>query len=119
MNDQYDVIVVGGGQAGLATAHHLRRHHLRFLVVDAAPELGHAWRTRWDSLRLFTPAEHDGLPGLPFPAPAGSHPIADAVRSVASVLSPTVGPVEWGVSVKLEIAWGRDLTHDVDIVVSR
>jgi hypothetical protein len=52
-------------------------------------------------------------------APVGSHPIADAVRTVASALSPTVGPVEWSVAVKLEIAWGRDLTHDVDIVVSR
>ncbi|HEV7557344.1 MAG TPA: hypothetical protein VGO00_17880 [Kofleriaceae bacterium] len=52
-------------------------------------------------------------------APAGAHPIADAVRSVAAVLSPTVGPVEWSVSVKLEISWGRDLSHDVDIVVAR
>jgi hypothetical protein len=52
-------------------------------------------------------------------APAGSHPIADAIRTVASVLQPTVGPVEWSVSAKLEISWGRDLTHDVDIVVSR
>ena len=52
-------------------------------------------------------------------APAGSHPIADAVRSVASVLSPTVGPVEWSVTAKLEISWGRDLSHDVDIVIAR
>lgn len=52
-------------------------------------------------------------------APVGSHPIADAIRTVAAVLQPTVGPVEWSVSAKLEISWGRDLTHDVDIVVSR
>jgi len=52
-------------------------------------------------------------------APAGAHPIADAVRSVAAVLSPTVGPVEWSVTVNLEISWGRDLSHDVDIAVAR
>ena len=52
-------------------------------------------------------------------AAAGAHPIADAVRSVASVLSPKAGPVEWSVEAKLSIAWGRDLAHDVDIVVAR
>jgi hypothetical protein len=52
-------------------------------------------------------------------APAGSHPISDAVRSVAAVLSPQVGPVEWTVSARLEISWGRDLSHDVDIVIAR
>jgi putative flavoprotein involved in K+ transport len=71
--------VIGAGQAGLAVGHHLARHRLRFLLVDAAPELGHSWRTRWDSLRLFTPAEYDGLPGLPFPATPGSYPGKDEV----------------------------------------
>ena len=52
-------------------------------------------------------------------APPGSHPIADAVRSVASVLSPQVGPVEWSVMARLEISWGRDLSHDVDIAIAR
>jgi uncharacterized ubiquitin-like protein YukD len=50
-------------------------------------------------------------------AAPGSHPVADAIRSVASVMGPTAGPVEWSVSVRLEIWWGRDLSHDVDIVV--
>ena len=77
--DPLDVIVVGGGQAGLATAYHLRERGLRFLVVDAGPSLGHSWRSRWDSLRLFTPAEHDGLPGMDFPAPAGTYPTKDEV----------------------------------------
>jgi putative flavoprotein involved in K+ transport len=77
--DALDVVVVGAGQAGLATAYHLKRHGLRFLVVDAAPEIGHRWRTRWDSLRLFTPAFHDGLPGMAFPAAYDAYPTKDEV----------------------------------------
>ena len=53
------------------------------------------------------------------PPSAGTNPIADAVRSVASALSPSAGPIEWQVIGKLEIAWGRDLSSDVDIIVSR
>jgi putative flavoprotein involved in K+ transport len=79
-----DVLVIGAGQAGLAVAWHLARRNLRFLVVDAAPEIGHSWRTRWDSLRLFTPAEYSGLPGMPFPAAAGHYPGKDAVADYLS-----------------------------------
>lgn len=74
-----DVLVVGGGQAGLALGHHLRRTSLRFLIVDAAPEVGHVWRTRYDSLRLFTPAKRDALPGLPFPGNPEHYPSKDEV----------------------------------------
>ena len=76
-----DVLVIGAGQAGLAVGYHLSRHGLRFLLVDGAPELGHSWRSRWDSLRLFTPTEYSGLPGLPFPAPPGTYPSKDLVAS--------------------------------------
>jgi len=77
--EPFDVVVVGGGQAGLAAAWHLRERGMRFRVLEAAAEPGHTWRARWESLRLFTPAEHDALPGLPFPAPAGTYPGKDAV----------------------------------------
>jgi len=60
-----DVAVIGGGQAGLAIAWHLARQQLRFVVLDAGPEIGHTWRSRWDSLTLFTPAQYDALPGMP------------------------------------------------------
>jgi hypothetical protein len=48
----------------------LAQQGLRFVVLDAGPELDHVWRGRWDSLKLFTPAQYDALPGMPFPAPA-------------------------------------------------
>jgi putative flavoprotein involved in K+ transport len=78
-DDHLDVIVIGAGQAGLAVAAELSRHGLRFLVVDAASEIGSTWRSRWDSLRLFSPAQYDGLPGMGFPAPADTYPTKDEV----------------------------------------
>jgi putative flavoprotein involved in K+ transport len=74
-----DAIVIGAGQAGLALGHHLARRDADFLLLDAGPEIGSSWRSRWDSLRLFTPAQYDSLPGLPFPAPADTHPGKDDV----------------------------------------
>jgi putative flavoprotein involved in K+ transport len=76
-----DVLVIGGGQAGLAMGHHLARRGLRFEIVDGGPELGNAWRSRWDSLRLFTPAQNDNLPGLPFPAAPDTYPGKDDVAA--------------------------------------
>jgi putative flavoprotein involved in K+ transport len=74
-----DVVVVGGSQAGLAMAWHLARQGLRFMVLEAGPEVGHTWRSRWDSLKLFTPAQYDALPGMAFPAPADTYPTKDPV----------------------------------------
>jgi putative flavoprotein involved in K+ transport len=78
--DQHlDVVVVGGSQAGLAIAWHLQRQGLHFVVLEAGPEVGHVWRSRWDSLKLFTPAQYDALPGMAFPAPADTYPTKDPV----------------------------------------
>ena len=74
-----DAIVIGGSQAGLAMAWHLARQHVRFVVLEAAPEIGHTWRSRWDSLTLFTPAQHDALPGMPFPARPDTYPTKEPV----------------------------------------
>ena len=60
-------------------AWYLARRGLRYLLVDAAPEVGHSWRTRWDSLRLFTPARYDGLPGDEFPGSPDNYPRKDQV----------------------------------------
>ena len=70
-------IVIGGGQAGLAVGYHLARRGLPFLILDAGERIGDAWRKRWDSLRLFTPARYNGLPGMKFPAPGGVFPTKD------------------------------------------
>jgi putative flavoprotein involved in K+ transport len=74
-----DVVVIGGSQAGLALAWHLAREQLRFVVLEAGPEIGYTWRSRWDSLTLFTPAQYDALPGMPFPGRPDTYPTKDPV----------------------------------------
>jgi putative flavoprotein involved in K+ transport len=74
-----DVLVIGGGQAGLAMGYHLAERGLRFQIVDSGPAIGAVWRSRWDSLRLFTSGRYSNLPGLPFPAAADTYPGRDDV----------------------------------------
>jgi putative flavoprotein involved in K+ transport len=74
-----DVVVIGASQAGLAMAWHLARQHLRFVVLEAGPEPGHTWRSRWDSLTLFTPAQYAALPGMPFPGSPDTYPTKELV----------------------------------------
>jgi putative flavoprotein involved in K+ transport len=72
-----ETIVIGGGQAGLSVGYYLKQQELPFLILDRNERIGGSWRTRtWDSLRLFTPARFDGLPGYGFPAPAWTFPTA-------------------------------------------
>ena len=96
-SEHVDVLVIGAGQAGLAVGWHLREQGtMSFLLIDAGPEVGHVWRSRWDSLRLFTPSEYDGLPGMPFPAPTGTYPtkdeVADYLRGYAAAFELPVRP---------------------------
>ena len=71
MSSHHEVVVVVGGQAGLAIGHHLARQ------VAGSPSSRPPRRPprrggrRWDSLKLFTPVRHDSLPGLPFPGDPG------------------------------------------------
>jgi putative flavoprotein involved in K+ transport len=75
--EEFETIVIGGGQAGLSLGYYLKRLGQRFVILDANARIGGSWRTRtWDSLRLFTPARYDGLPGWGFPAPGWSFPTA-------------------------------------------
>lgn len=79
MTEHYQTVVVGGGQAGLATGYYLQKHDQDFVILDASDRTGDAWRNRWDSLRLFTSARYNGLPGFPFPASPHSQPTKDEV----------------------------------------
>lgn len=60
-------VVIGGGQAGLTVGYQLAKRGIPFVILDANARIGDAWRSRWDSLRLFTPARYDGLSGMRFP----------------------------------------------------
>jgi putative flavoprotein involved in K+ transport len=74
-----DVLVIGGGQSGLAAGYFLRRQGIDFEILDANDRPGGAWPDAWDSLRLFTPAQASSLPGWPMPSPAGTYPSRDHV----------------------------------------
>jgi putative flavoprotein involved in K+ transport len=99
--ERFPTVVVGGGQAGLSVGYHLARLGLSFVILDANDRVGDAWRHRWDSLRLFTPARFNGLDGMPFPGPAHNFStkdeVADYLESYAARFSL---PVRTGVRVR-------------------
>jgi len=70
-------VIVGGGQSGLSVGYFLKQHGIPFVILDASQRIGDAWRKRWDSLRLFTPAQFDGLAGMPFPGARNTFPTKD------------------------------------------
>jgi putative flavoprotein involved in K+ transport len=72
-----DVLVVGAGQSGLALGYHLQRRGRQVLLVDRNERIGDSWRARWDSLKLYSPASRDGLPGMPFPSGRTAYPTKD------------------------------------------
>src|SRR5215211_4616192 len=71
---RFDVVVIGAGQAGLSMGYYLKQRGLNFVILDARERIGDIWRSRWDSLRMFTPAKYDGLPGMRFPLPWHQYP---------------------------------------------
>ena len=123
--EHFETIVVGGGQAGLTAGYYLKRQGRQFVILDAEERVGDAWRNRWDSLRLFTPAFFSRLPGMPFPAPRWSFPtkneMADYLEAYAARFEL---PVRTGAAVdrvtrsgqRFSVAAG-DLRFEADNVV--
>jgi putative flavoprotein involved in K+ transport len=75
--ERHEVVVIGGGQAGLSVGYHLARRNVPFVILDGSARIGDAWRERWDSLRLFTPRRFDALDGMPFPGAPHDFPTKD------------------------------------------
>jgi putative flavoprotein involved in K+ transport len=99
-SEQVEVVVIGGGQAGLSVGYHLQQQGRDFVVLDTNERVGDAWRKRWDSLRLFTPARYDGLPGMSFPAPAHTYPTKDEMADYLGAYTARFRlPVRTGVKV--------------------
>lgn len=78
-NGSYDVLVIGAGQTGLTVGYYLRQAGLRFLIVDAADQVGSAWAERWESLVLFTPRRLNAMPGMAFDGDPDREPTRDEV----------------------------------------
>jgi putative flavoprotein involved in K+ transport len=98
--ERFDTVVVGAGQGGLAAGYHLARRGRDFVILDAGDRVGDSWRKRWHSLRLFTPARYDGLPGWAFPARSWSYPSKDDVADYfAAYVERFELPVRTGVRV--------------------
>jgi putative flavoprotein involved in K+ transport len=93
-DEHVETLIIGGGQAGLAVGYHLKSKKRDFLILDANERVGDSWRKRWPSLRLYSPASFDALPGMGFPAPAHSYPtgieMADYLESYADRFELTV-----------------------------
>ena len=71
---QVETVIVGAGQCGLSVGHYLQKQGADFVILDEHTRVGDMWRHRYDSLRLYTPARYDGLPGMAFPTRSGEFP---------------------------------------------
>jgi putative flavoprotein involved in K+ transport len=124
----FEVIVVGAGQAGLATGYFLAREGMRLAILDAGERLGSAWAGRWDSLTLFTPRRYSGLPGLPFPGDPAGYPGRDEVIGYLERYAETfalpvqlhspvraIAPLDGGFRVEVE---GRTLAADQVVIAT-
>jgi putative flavoprotein involved in K+ transport len=98
--ERFSVVVIGGGQTGLAAGSDLAQRGIDFLILEKGERLGENWRPRWDSLRVFTRARFDGLPGFPFHAAEGSYPTKDQMSAYLEAYAARFDlPVRLGIDV--------------------
>ncbi|MGW4213684.1 ArsO family NAD(P)H-dependent flavin-containing monooxygenase [Lentzea sp. NPDC004789] len=110
-----DVVVIGGGQSGLAAGYYLRRAGLSFVILDAQPEPGGAWQHGWDSLRLFSIARHSSLPGWPMPPFLDGYPTAAHVIDYLSAYEKRYAlPIHRPVEVQAVQRRGDQLVVETD-----
>jgi putative flavoprotein involved in K+ transport len=99
--ERVETLIIGAGQAGLSTGYHLQRLGRDFLIIDANQRVGDNWRSHWDSLRLYSPARNDNLPGMDFPAPRWSFPTKDEVADYLEAYATKFAlPVRLGIRVR-------------------
>ncbi|MDH4159895.1 MAG: NAD(P)/FAD-dependent oxidoreductase [Actinomycetota bacterium] len=98
--EQVDTVVIGGGQCGLSVGYYLRKQVGSFVILDENQRTGDCWRRRYDSLRLYTPARLDGLPGMRFPASPWAFPTgSEMAEYLAAYVREFELPVRYGVHV--------------------
>jgi putative flavoprotein involved in K+ transport len=126
-HEHVETVIVGGSQSGLAVGYHLTRLGRPFVILDAHDRVGDAWRQRWDSLRLFTTARYDGLPGMPFPGQRGSYPTKDETADYLEAYAERFRlPVRTGVGVDrlsrrgqtFDVAAGEHMCSADNVVVA-
>ncbi|MDX6233224.1 MAG: putative flavoprotein involved in transport [Nocardioidaceae bacterium] len=107
--EHIETVIIGAGQAGLSTAYHLKQKGRDCVVIDRNQRIGDGWRQQWDSLRLYSPAKFDGLPGMPFPGEPWSFPgkddLADYLEAYAH---------RWDIPVRLGVRVARVSARDTD-----
>jgi putative flavoprotein involved in K+ transport len=96
----WNTVIIGGGQAGLAVGYFLKSMNVKFIILDENQRIGDSWRKRWDSLKLFTPSQHDCLPGMPFTLAKGSFPGKD---EMADYLDRYVNEFSLPVQLKVKV----------------
>ena len=111
--ERFDAVVIGSGQSGLAAGYYLQAAGKRIVILESNARVGDNWRSRWDSLHLFTPARHDALPGLRFPAGEWSFPSKDEMGDYLEAYAE-----RFSLPVALETKVKDVHAHDGHLVVS-
>ncbi len=124
---QLGTVVIGGSQAGLAVGYYLKQRGLPFVILDENGRVGAAWRKRWDSLHLFTPARYNGLPGMAFPGLPWAYPTKDETADYLEAYARAFElPVRTGVRVdrlaksgdRFEVTCGQQALFAENVVVA-